>query len=241
MFTHVPPGKPGKPPAFPLITRESLPEVRAALDRTGVVVSNIEFFPILGSVPAETYREAFALGQELGAARAVVHIHEPDDAVALARLQEVADLAAEHGLALGLEFMGLTPHCNSLERAVRFVTEARRSNIGIAVDALHLVRTGGQPSVLLALPAELFAYAQVCDGRGLHLSANYMPEAMDREMPGDGDFPLLALLNALPGALPLDVEVPSPRRAAQGIAAADRVREAVARTRALLAGAVPLR
>lgn len=238
VFTHVPgtalPDGSAAGAAFPLITRANLAEMKVAMGRTGVGVGNIEFFPIAADVPAETYREAFALGQELGALRAVVHIHDPDDASAVARLREVADLAAEYGLSLGLEFMGLTPPCNSVQRAVWFVEAAGRPNIGIAVDALHLARTGGTPADLVGIPAHFFGYAQICDGHGLHRSADYLPEALDREMPGDGDFPLLEMIEALPFATALDVEVPSPSRAARGICAMDRVREAVARSRALI-------
>lgn len=222
---------------FPLITRANLAEVQARLRETGVVVSNIEFFPIKKSVPAETYRAAFALGAELGACRAVTHIHDTDADRALVRLGEVADLAAEYGLSLGLEFMGLTPGCTTLQRAVWFVEQAARPNIGVAVDALHLARTGGTPADVLAVPASLFAYAQICDAHGLHQSTDYLAEALDRAMPDTGDLPLQALIEALPAATALDVEVPSVQLADQGVLAADRVREAVDRARAIIARA----
>ncbi|MFA7588694.1 MAG: hypothetical protein WCY11_21320, partial [Novosphingobium sp.] len=72
---------------------------------------------------------------------------------------------------------------------------------------------------------------------GLHVSDDYLPEALDRELPGDGDFPLLDLLRALPSSTALDVEVPSVKRAAQGISGSERAREAVARVRDLLSRA----
>jgi len=238
IFTHIPesalPDGRSAATAFPLVTRQTLAEVKARMAETGVGVSNIEFFPIAADIPAETYREAFALGRELGAVRAVAHIHHPDDAGAVARMQEVADLAAEHGLGVGLEFMGLTPACNSVQRALWFVEAAQRPNLGLAVDALHLVRTGGTAADLRAIPAHHFAYAQICDGKGLYLSDDYLDEALDREMPGDGDFPLLDILAALPQATALDVEVPSPTRAGRGICALDRASEAVAKAHALL-------
>jgi sugar phosphate isomerase/epimerase len=238
VFTYVPAtalpdgSAPGAP--FPLVTRENLAEVKAAMAQTGVGVGNIEFFPIAADVPAETYREAFALGQEIGALRAVVHIHDPDDSSAVAQLGEVADLAAEFDMSLGLEFMGLTPACNSVQRAAWFAEAAGRTNVGIAVDALHLARTGGKPADLLDIPVKYFSYGQICDGHGLHLSADYLTEALDREMPGDGDFPLLEMIEAMPYITALDVEVPSPTRADRGIPAIDRVREAVARSRAII-------
>ncbi len=119
---------------------------------------------------------------------------------------------------------GLTPACNSIGRAAWFVEQVARSNVGIAVDALHLARTGGTPAEIAALPAHHFAYAQICDGRGFHRSADYLPEALDRMMPGDGEFPLRAIIEALPQATALDVEVPSVKLANAGVPAieADR-------------------
>lgn len=238
LFTHVPeaalPDGSAAAAAFPLVTRANLDMVKARMAETGVGVGNIEFFPITSAVAAETYREGFALGAELGACRAVVHIHDTDDVAAVASLQAVADLAAGYGLVLGLEFMGLTPPCNSVQRAAWFVDAAARPNVGIAVDALHLVRTGGTPEDLRAIPPHFFAYAQICDGRGLHLSADYLDEALDRELPGVGDFPLLEILEALPFSTALDVEVPSRRLAAESIATIDHVRTAVMRARALI-------
>lgn len=244
VFTHVPaaalPGQSGAA-AFPLVTMTLLPEMRARLRDCAVTVSNIEFFPVTPDVPVGHYDAAFALGQELGAVRAVTHVHDPVDARAVDTLGRLADLAATHGLSLGLEFMGLTPACDSVARAVWFVDQVARPNLGIAVDALHLVRTGGTPADVAAVPARYFAYAQICDGHGLHRATDYLPEALDRVMPGDGDFPLHAILEAVPAATALDVEVPSVKLAQAGIAAVDRAREAVRRARALLASATPAR
>lgn len=236
VFTHIPAaampdGRKSSP--FPLITRADAEEVKAALAKHGVGIGNIEFFPITPDLSVEIYREGLALGAELGAQRAVTHIHDTDDQRAIANLQALADMAAEYGLVLGIEFMGLTPACNSVERAAWFREQAGRPNIGIAVDALHLARTGGTPADVRAIPAEYICYAQICDGHGLFRSSDYLPEALDRALPGDGDFPLLELIEALPLAAALDVEVPCAQRA-EGISGLDHAREAVARTRALI-------
>jgi len=224
--------------AFPVVTRPMGRKMLERLRDRCISVGNIEFFPVTADAPIESYREGLALGSELGAQRAVTHVHDPSDARAVETLGRLADVAAEYGLSLGLEFMGLTPACNSVGRAVWFVTQVARPNLGIGVDALHLVRTGGTPADLAALPAHYFNYAQICDGHGLHLSADYLPEALDRMMPGDGDFPLKAMIEALPQAVALDVEVPSVKLADAGIPAVDRAREAVARARALIDSAI---
>jgi sugar phosphate isomerase/epimerase len=238
LFTHDPvvniPGQ-GKVAPFPMVTQANKGEVLAALQRYTIVVGNIEFFPVTVDVPVTDYRKGFALGAELGAKRAVTHIHDPSDERAVATLRDLADLAAEFDLTLGLEFMGLTPACNSIQRAAWFVERAARPNIGIGCDALHLMRTGGTAEDIRRIPAQLFTYAQICDGRGLHVTGDYIREALDREMPGAGDFPLQAIIEALPAATALDVEVPSIKLAAAGVPALQRCREAVDRSRALMA------
>jgi sugar phosphate isomerase/epimerase len=215
--------------------------MKARLRSHGVGVSNIEFFPVSASVAIEEYRGALEVGAELGARRAVTHIHDKDDARAVDTLGRLCDLAAGFDLRLGLEFMGLTPACASLARATWFVRSVGRANIGIAVDALHLVRTGGTPAEVAALPPSLFCYAQLCDGFGFAVASDYRPEAFDRQSPGDGEWPLRELVEALPAETALDVEVPSTTLLKAGVPAVERARRAVAKSRALLARANPRR
>jgi sugar phosphate isomerase/epimerase len=92
-----------------------------------------------------------------------------------------------------------------------------------------------------AVPAAAIAYAQLCDGPDLRLRGDYLPEAMDRMVPGDGAFPIAAILDALPAATALDVEVPSLAGQRAGIPALERARRAVAAARSLVEAARPSR
>jgi sugar phosphate isomerase/epimerase len=227
------PGR-SKSSSFPLVTETNKAEVLARLKQCNIGVSNIEFFPVTSDVPLENYRAAFALGAEVGAKRAVTHIHDSNDERAVRTVRKIADLAAEYRLTLALEFMGLTPACNSIQRAAWFVEQAGKPNFGIGVDALHLARTGGTPADIRAIPSHFFSYSQICDGHGLHVSSDYLSEGLDREMPGDGDFPLLEMIEALPLATALDVEIPSARLVEKGVSGIERAKLAMARTRALI-------
>lgn len=239
LFTHIPiaalPGD-DAPTLFPVVDRGMVPDLCAALAAHGVSVGNVEFFPITAGLDLEIYREGFEVAAAIGARRAVTHVHDDDDARAVDTLGRLGELAAQHGLRLGLEFMGLTPACASIERAAWFVTQVGPRNVGIGADALHLVRTGGCPDDVARVDAALFAYAQICDGAGLHVTGDYLPEALERKLPGEGDFPLAAFVAALPAGVAVDVEVPSAARIAAGIPPTGFVREAVTRSRQLLGG-----
>ncbi|NWK99165.1 xylose isomerase [Sphingobium lactosutens] len=243
IFTHAPripiPG--ASFTEYPLVDCGNQAEFIATLRANGVGVGNIEFFPVTETLDLEDYRKSLAVGAEVGAKRMVTHIHDGDDNRALDTLGRLCDEAARFDLKLGLEFMGLTPACASIQRASWFVSQVGRTNIGIALDALHLIRTGGTAEDVAAIPADQFSYSQICDGHGLDVTGDYRREGQDRELPGDGDWPLHAIYTALPASTPLDVEVPSVTRVKQGVPPRNRARIAVERSRTLIDSVTPTR
>jgi sugar phosphate isomerase/epimerase len=124
---------------------------------------------------------------------------------------------------------------------VQLVERIGLANLGVAVDALHLQRTGGLPQDLAGLRRGLLSYAQLCDGPALAdpsqalEPARYIAEAFDRLVPGEGTFPLAELVQVLPADLPLDVEVPALRQAGAGISPLEHARHAVMGARRVLA------
>lgn len=237
LFTHIPSAAlPGDdaPTLFPVVGRAQVDDLRDALAAHDVTVGNVEFFPVTAGIDLEVYREGFEVAAAIGAQRAVTHIHDGDDASAVDSLGRLGELAAQYGLRLGLEFMGLTPACASIDRAAWFVQQVGYRNVGIGADALHLVRTGGSPRDVARIAPELFTYAQICDATGLHVTGDYLGEALERKLPGEGDFPLAAFVASLPKTVAVDVEVPSAKRIAAGIPANGFAREAVSRSWLLL-------
>jgi sugar phosphate isomerase/epimerase len=226
---------------FPTVTPEMQGDMQQRLAAHGVAVMGIEFFPITADADLADYVAGLSLGRSLGATRAVTHIHDTDSARAADKLGALCDLAAKEQLTVGLEFTSLTRGCGSIQRAAWFVDQIKRSNFGIGVDCLHLVRSGATVEDLEGLESRYFSYAQICDGVGLAASSDYMSESHDRQLPGDGDFPLQAIIRALPAATPLEVEVPSARRIQAGITPLEHARSAMAQARAVVDRAVPIR
>jgi sugar phosphate isomerase/epimerase len=244
IFTHVPRfGLPDQqsPVAMPVFSPAIGREARLKLADAGLQVGSDEFFPINEHISMDGFAPALALGRELGARRAIAHIHDAEPARAVDRLGALCDLAAGEGLAIGLEFMGLLPACDSLRRAAWFVDQVGRANIGVGVDFLHFVRSGGAVADLAALTPRYFAYAQLCDGRGLHASTDYADEAFNRLLPGEGDFPLEEMCAAIPGATPYEVEAPAVGRKLGRVELAGRLAEALDRARRLIERVRPTR
>lgn len=237
LFVHSPRAAAGRGPtteAFPTVTRALKRELKARLDGCGISVSNVDYFPLGRDVVVDDHRGALDLAAELGARRAVTIVHDTVEARAVANLGRLSELAAGFGLALGLEFMGLSPGCASLQRALELIRCVGRPNVGVAVDPLHLVRTGGTVAELTGVHPSLIAHAQLCDGAHAGVTRSYLAEAMDRLAPGAGVFPLREMVRALPDTTPIDVEVPSRALQRQGVPALERARRAVAAARRLL-------
>lgn len=238
---HVPqPGREGMF-VYPTVTPQLVPEVRASLHADGLGVVGAEFFLMTADVDLEDYGPGLAVGAELGAAHAVTHIFDTNEARAVDTLGAFCDLAASHGLKVGIEFCSLTPGCRSIRQAAWFVDQVGRPNLGFGICPMHLTRSGGTAADIAALGTHYFIYGQINDGHGLHASSDYFAEVHDRELPGDGDFPLHDILSALPAATPIEVKIPYDRRKETGVPALAFAREAFARSHPLVEALHPQR
>ncbi len=157
------------------------------------------------------------------------------EAHAVEAFAALCDRAARHDLKVALEPLpGST--VPDLATAVRLVTEAGRTNGGICVDSWHLYRGGGDASDLLLVPADVVLVVQINDGPRQPVDPDYLTDTMHhRQLPGDGELPLVAFLQALDrigACAPLSVEVLSDELAARP--ALETARRAAQATRRVL-------
>lgn len=207
LFTATPLTADGKP-MFATVEPSDKAEFQSLLADNGISIINAEYFPIMPETDVTGYAAPLELAAELGAKRAVTHIHEVDPARIADQLGTLCAMANELGMGIGLEFTGFAMGCDSLENAVKLHQAMNQSNLKIAVDALHLFRTGGTLDQLTALDPQIIGYAQICDGPHFRKSDDYVEEAMNRMLPGEGMFPLRALLDLMGDHVDLDIEVP---------------------------------
>lgn len=238
VFVHMPPfiveGHPIPKLPLELVTQSTKRELLNNMCDLDVKVASIEWIGIHPDIDEQEYLGAMELGGELGAHGVTVWIQDADENRVIDNLSRLCEVAAQYNIVANLEFTGYAPHCNSVTRAAHFVRAVAQPNLKIMIDTLCLIRTGGTAPDLAALPASYFGCVQLCDGYGIYQSSTYFKEAQDRIMPGEGDWPLIDILNALPAHLPVDIEAPSRTAKAAGMPAVDRAQWAVTATKRLL-------
>lgn len=105
--------------------------------------------------------------------------------------------AAEHGLLVHLEFVpwGAVP---DVETAWAIARDAGEPNGGVALDAWHFYRGDPDLEALRAVPGERITSLQLCDGTFVATTDDPLWEAGHaRRCPGDGEFPLTELVDAV--------------------------------------------
>ena len=227
IFTSLPKGIATRFPC--VITPEHEAALAERLTATGVQVNNAEVFALREGVAIADYREGLARAARLGARVATVHVHEPGIMAGSDLLRAFADLAAEHGLRVALEFTSFSA-VRSLTSALQVLDHLQHPAVCLAIDALHFFRNGGQTDLLQQVPTEWIGYVQLCDGLLRAPDDLYHEAVAERLVPGTGEFPLIDLLRQLDQTVMLDIEVPRQVAQRAGMHAILRATEAVEST-----------
>lgn len=194
-----------------LVTQDNITQVKGALEQAGLHVLNIECFLLTPKTQIDSFKPICELAQELGASGLTALIYDDNEDRVKQNLRDFCALAREYQLKVNIEFMAMTPKWNSLDTVADLIANLQEPNLGIALDVLHLIRSGGTVETLASIEPKLISYCQLCDGNTLEATNNYVEEAGSRRLaPGDGIFPLQELLKTLGGGIPLEIEVPFP-------------------------------
>jgi sugar phosphate isomerase/epimerase len=218
-----------------LMTPAHEAECKAIMADTGIAVWSLEVCNLVSREANETFRPALELGARMGAKVVVTfHFNGAEEAAAPDVLAHLAEVAGEYGLGLNLEpvAMGQT---RTLAQA-RDMIRTSAADVGILFDTWHLVRSGCTVEHLRAIEPGLIRYVQVNDGLAWIPEEAMVAESLqERLYPGEGAFPLLALLAAAPRDVPWAIETPSLRRARAGVTPEAQARETIQLMQALVA------
>jgi 4-hydroxyphenylpyruvate dioxygenase len=113
---------------------------------------------------------------------------------AVVSLKQAAQWAAGADVRLALEFRGRERFCASLPTALALVGECEEQNVGVCLDVFHYYTGPSKLEDLSLLTPQTLAHVQVCDLLGV---PREMAGDAQRILPGDGEFQLDALVQAL--------------------------------------------
>lgn len=195
--------------SYPL-SRPTVVEWRRRMAEAGVGIHDIEFIPLTPQVRVGDYAQTLALAAELGARRLNVSGDDTDFDRLAERFGSLCDLAADVGIGVDLEFMRFRI-VGTLHQALDIIARAGRPNGRLLIDLLHLFRSGGTAEMLRNVPSSALGSVQLCDApRKDPTDAGIADEARQgRLFPGEGELPLMAFMDALPGDISVGVEVPA--------------------------------
>lgn len=123
----------------------------------------------------------------------------------------LCEAARPHDLTVHLEFMSYS-QVRTVEDARDFIERSAQPNARLIIDVLHLDRSGGTVAALRSLAPESIASVQLCDARRKHPPSDKLRDESvnDRRLPGEGELPLLDLIDALPTDVVIELETPDP-------------------------------
>jgi sugar phosphate isomerase/epimerase len=119
---------------------------------------------------------------------------EDDYARAGASLARAGERAGGMGIRLALEFQKTSRFCSSLDTAVALIESTKGSGVGICLDLFHFYTGPSKFEDLAYLSRENLAWVQVCDLSGV---PREIASDADRILPGEGDFSLAAVFEAV--------------------------------------------
>jgi sugar phosphate isomerase/epimerase len=210
-----------------------------ALADTGVTLDLVEAIIMADIAPAETLAvlDVFA---ELGATEVNVAIADPDQHRASDHLSAICEFAGVRSMTPMIEFFrsagGAVP---TLAAAVAMIATGKYPGLRIMVDALHLARSNETPADLAAIDPALIGGAQLCDAPAAWpgMDAYFREAVFDRRIPGEGELPLAAFLEAIPSDVTVSPEVPLKSLRDAGVPVRECARRVVEATRCIAAAA----
>jgi sugar phosphate isomerase/epimerase len=200
---------PGGPEHRLRLGGDLLRETRRSIEQTGVAVLQVEQIGLGRDTEVASCREMLEAAAEIGATRVMCSGDDDDVGLVTDRFAALCELARGYGLSVDIEFMPFRA-LKTYEAASAVVSGAGQSNGFIALDALHLFRSGGDVETLARADPQQIGILQLCDAPLSPPAPQFLAEEAreKRLLPGRGELPLLDILRRVPPGCPITAEVP---------------------------------
>lgn len=201
----------------------------------GMRVQGVDGFGLTDATDPSEFARLFEACGELGIRSMCVSADAGNREAFAEVFARMCDMALPYGFRIDLEFMAWHT-IGTLGQAYEIVRLADRPNGTIAVDAVHLMRSGGRPEDLSTIPPRFLGDFHLCDGvkaspiapallervragEVVFLDPAGMPAGFEglihearagRKYPGAGELPLVEMLRRMPEGVAVGVEVPVP-------------------------------
>ena len=208
-------------------------EFKSLLNDLGMRVQGVDGFALNSNTDPKQYAPIFEACGELGIKSLCLCGDAPDKPKFAAMFAQLCDMAAPYGFRVDLEFMAWRT-IGTLEQAYELVKMADKPNGTIAVDSLHLYRSGGTAADIDKIPVRYLGDIHLCDavknppidkkliemvraGKANLDSTSGTPKGFEglvtearagRLLPGDGELPLIDFMKHMPSSCAIGVEVP---------------------------------
>jgi sugar phosphate isomerase/epimerase len=185
-----------------VLETRTLDEVAAILEEHGLRHLELEFLWQWFLEPGdERRRQSDELRALLWGAATALPAHHvkvgniPGTPCEIPRLTEAyaelcADAAEHHDAKVVYEFMPPDVNVQDLETALAIVEGADAPNGGLAIDTWHMSKLGIAPDELRAVPARHLAWVELSDGHYRNMPDPVDETINNRELPGEGEFPI---------------------------------------------------
>jgi sugar phosphate isomerase/epimerase len=203
-------------------------DLRSRMEALGISLDLAYPFTLAGRTDVDSFIPALDCAATLGAGAVNVLAYDRDPMRRVEKFGAFCDLAQARGLSVVVEFYPLSQVRNLAEAIALTTAIGRPGEVGVNVDLLHLIRSGGRLAEIAEAPAGSILYAQQCDGPASYDPTRWDFEASsERLLAGEGTFDLAGFGGALPADCPVSVELPQDDALAAGVPVLERARRAV--------------
>eukprot|EP01037_Dinobryon_pediforme_P008098 gene8098-8179_t len=181
---------------------------RQALAGQAITLDLVYPFTLTGRTDPAALVPALDCAADLGARAVNALIYDRDSARRAENFGRFCDLALGFGLNVAVEFYPPS-QIASLGAGLDLVNAVGQpGRVGLNVDLLHLMRSGGTLDQVAAAPPGTILFGQIADGTR-EAPADLVHEASSHRLrPGEGAFDIAGFVRALPASCPISIEIP---------------------------------